>query len=100
MRSRRSPLTQVWGAGPKEGYDPGMTRFAKIAISLPAAQLERARAAVRAGRAGSVSAYVTDALERQHCDEDLEGLVAELKAAHGEPSAEDRAWAQAALRGG
>jgi Arc/MetJ-type ribon-helix-helix transcriptional regulator len=42
----------------------GMTR-SKIAVSLPAETVERARRAVASGRAPSVSAYVARALENQ-----------------------------------
>ena len=45
-------------------YDRGMTKAAKIAISLPPEQVEQARAAVARGEASSVSGYVSAALAR------------------------------------
>jgi Arc/MetJ-type ribon-helix-helix transcriptional regulator len=83
-----------------------MTKVAKITISLPRELLEEVRAAVARGEAASVSGYVSAALAatlelsqaRAHPAEDsLAELIAELTAAHGEPSAEAYAWADAAL---
>lgn len=71
---------------------------AKIAISIAPAQLAAAQAAVREGRAASVSAYVARALERQALQDTLESLIADLIVAHGKPSAKDRAWARSALK--
>lgn len=70
---------------------------AKIAISLPRAQLSLVRAAVKRGEARSVSMYVTQALERRQREDSLAALVADLIAEHGAPSAEDEAWAARAL---
>ncbi len=84
-----------------------MTNVAKITISLPQEQVEQARDAVARGEAASVSGYIsaalTDALASHEHERDQEGqdslaeLVADLIAEHGEPSAEDYAWADAAL---
>jgi Arc/MetJ-type ribon-helix-helix transcriptional regulator len=71
---------------------------AKIAITLPQAHLARARAAVRTGRAASVSGYIVRALERQAREETLEALVRDLVAEHGQPSEEDQAWARRVLK--
>lgn len=70
---------------------------AKLAISLPEAQLNLARAAVREGRAASVSAYIALALERQGRAESLDALVRDLVSEHGEPTAKDTAWARRVL---
>jgi Arc/MetJ-type ribon-helix-helix transcriptional regulator len=87
-------------------YDSGMTKVAKITVSLPEEQVARVREAVARGEAASVSGYVSaalfDALARpgpeQGKDENaLAELVAELIAEHGEPSAEAYAWADAAF---
>ncbi len=74
-----------------------MKTSGKIAVSLPTDQIEAARRAVAEGRAASVSAYVSAALERQERSESLTALVAELIADHGEPSAADYAWADEVL---
>ena len=70
---------------------------AKIAITLPPAQLERVRRAVREGRASSVSAYISRALEEQDREETLAEVLRDMTREHGEPSAEDQAWAQGVL---
>jgi Arc/MetJ-type ribon-helix-helix transcriptional regulator len=66
----------------------------KIAITLPPDQLARVRRAVRRGRAPSVSAYIAKALAQQDREESLAELLQELVARHGEPTAEERRWAQ------
>lgn len=75
----------------------GMTA-AKIAITLPPEQLARAKQAVQSGRAESVSAFIVKALVEQEQEDSLQALVDDLIAEHGEPSAEDRAWAKRVLR--
>jgi Arc/MetJ-type ribon-helix-helix transcriptional regulator len=69
----------------------------KIAVSLPDEQVAEARAAVAAGRAASVSAYVSEALGRRSADEELLALLAEDDERYGPPSAEDYARAREAL---
>ena len=44
----------------------GMTAKAKVAVSLPGELLEAVKAAVAAGHAPNVSAYVADALPCPH----------------------------------
>lgn len=87
-----------------------MTKSAKIAISLPAKQLEQVRAAVARGEADSVSGYISAALAAtmplapSEQEDPLVELVAEMEAEHGPPSPEAYAWAdevmRSALRGG
>lgn len=75
-----------------------MTRTSgKIAVSLPKDQIEAARQAVANGQAPSVSAYVSDALARVKRDASLAGLVAQLIAEDGTPTAADYAWADDVL---
>lgn len=75
-----------------------MTTTAKIAISLPAPLAERARRAVRAGRAASVSAYVAKAIEEKVMQDDLDTLLQEMLAeTGGPPTAAERRWAERAL---
>ena len=71
----------------------GMTSTAKIAVSLPKQVAEGARRAVRLGRAASVSAYVTEALQEKVKLDDLSGLLAEMLQESGGPlsNAERRA---------
>jgi Arc/MetJ-type ribon-helix-helix transcriptional regulator len=79
-------------------YDLGMTRVAKITISLPQEQVEQAREAVANGEASSVSGYISAALVAVALPPDpeedtLAALVADLIAEHGRPSPEAYAWA-------
>lgn len=79
------------------GHTPGMNTR-KIAVSLPGALVDRARNAVRKGRAPSVSAYVAAALEEKSKLEELEELMREMLAETGGPlSARERKAADAAL---
>jgi Arc/MetJ-type ribon-helix-helix transcriptional regulator len=60
----------------------------KIAVSLPDELVEAARAAVRDGRAASVSAYVADAMADKARQTSLGELLDELVRVHG-PVSED-----------
>ena len=79
-----------------EWYDPSMTR-SKIAISLPTDQLVRVHREVRAGRADSVSGYITRVLSEHERRESLRALLRDLIEQYGEPAAEDLKWAERAL---
>ena len=71
----------------------------KIAISLPAPAVERARAAVRSGRAPSVSAYIAAALEEKAKLDDLASLLEEMLAETGGPlTAAEKADAERAFQ--
>ena len=77
----------------------GMTT-AKIAVSIPEDILRGARRAVKRGRAGSMSAYVTSALAEKAKLDDLEELLDEMLEASGGPLTDaEIAVADAALRG-
>jgi len=69
----------------------------KIAITIPEEQLAKVHRAIRAGRADSVSGYITRVLEEQHRHESLRELVRDLIAQHGEPTREEVLWAERAL---
>jgi len=77
-------------------YDLGMTK-SKIAISLPRDQIARVHREVRAGRAGSVSGYISRVLAEEGRRESLRVLLQDLIEQHGEPSAKDIKWAERAL---
>ena len=74
-------------------------RREKVTISVASERLARARAAVAAGTASSVSAYVDRALaeseERLSLDAALDAMDREL----GRPSADAEAWARRVLEG-
>src|SRR5450756_2727953 len=74
-------------------YDSGMTRTAKLAISLPSEQVAAARQAVSEGRSASVSAYISQALAQREREETLADVLADLTRELGPPSAEAYAWA-------
>lgn len=84
-------------------YDNGMTKVAKITISLPPEQEEQARAAVSRGEASSVSNYISRALATLESKQDeaeqdtLAHLVADILAEDGEPGPEAYAWADRVL---
>jgi len=63
-----------------------MTRYEKIAISLPLRAAEHARRAVKQGRATSVSAYVADAIELKAKTESLGEFLQDMLALTGGPS--------------
>lgn len=70
----------------------------KIAISLPDGLAERARRAVRQGRATSVSAYVASALAEKLKLDDLSALLEEMLEETGGPlTAQERRAADRAL---
>jgi len=73
-----------------------MTR-SKIAISLPKEQLMRAHREIRAGRADSVSGYISRALAEQEKRESLQSLLRDLIEQYGEPAAKDIKWAERVL---
>jgi hypothetical protein len=62
-----------------------MTRYEKLAVSLPSRVAEGARRAVRAGRAPTLSAYVAKALEQQTTTEDLAAMLDTMLAESGGP---------------
>jgi Arc/MetJ-type ribon-helix-helix transcriptional regulator len=75
-----------------------MNTTEKIAVSLPKNLAERARRAVRQGRAASVSAYVASALEEKAKLDELSALLDEMLAESGGPlSAAERREADQAL---
>ncbi len=76
----------------------GMTRRAKIAVSLPAELVAAARRAVKSGRAPSVSAYVETALAHQVDRDEGGDWIDEWLAETGGPmTAEEEAWADEVL---
>ncbi len=77
-------------------YDRGIT-VVKIAISLPVEQVGQVRRAVAEGRAASVSACISDTLDRHHRAESMAALLADMTARGGEPSGDGQQWARDAL---
>ena len=79
----------------RERYDESMKR--KIAVSLPEELVDHAEAAVRDGRAASVSAYVSEALAARARDDDLLAVLDEMDRELGPPSKRAEAWARRVL---
>ena len=67
-------------------------------MTVPAELVSRAREAVKKGRAASVSAYITAALEERVKLDELDELLADMLAESGGPMTdEERAWADGVL---
>jgi len=58
---------------------------AKIAVSVPAEVLTRARAAVRRGRGTSLSAYVSAAIDQKLMQDELDELLEDMLNERGGP---------------
>jgi antitoxin ParD1/3/4 len=70
----------------------------RVTVTLPAAVVATARRDVDAGRARSVSAWVTEAAEWKAQQEDLGDVLADLLEQAGGPSTdEERKWARTQL---
>lgn len=73
----------------------GMTT--KITVSLPDGQVRAAERAVASGRAQSVSAYISAALDRKTGDEELLEMLDEMDESYGTPGPGADAWARQVL---
>jgi len=67
------------------GITVGMTSYQKLAVSLPSRVAERARRAVREGRAPSLSAYVAQALDEKITVDELASLLDAMLVETGGP---------------
>jgi Arc/MetJ-type ribon-helix-helix transcriptional regulator len=76
-------------------YDSGMTM--KIAVSLPDELVLQAKAAVKAGQAESVSAYVAAAMAEKSQRTSLRAVLDALDSELGAPAAAAVAWAEEQL---
>ena len=91
-----SRIRNPYGSGAAARYDSGMTR-SKIAISVPAEQLAIVHREVRAGRADSVSGYISTVLAEHSKRESVRALLRDLIEQYGKPSGSDVKWAERAL---
>ncbi|MGH8826667.1 MAG: ribbon-helix-helix domain-containing protein [Jiangellaceae bacterium] len=64
----------------------------KIAVSLPQEQVAAAKRAVAEGRAASVSAYVSQALEKYDARSEMLRILDEWDEEYGPPGPEVEAW--------
>jgi Arc/MetJ-type ribon-helix-helix transcriptional regulator len=81
---------------PYTWYQQSMT-VGKVAVAIPEPTLARARAHVEGGRAKSLSALVSEALEEKLSGERLAAVLADMDATSGIPSKKARAWAKKIL---
>lgn len=69
----------------------------KIAVSVPEELVAHMEREVKAGRAASVSAYVSEAVGRMAGDDELIRVLDQMDEEYGPPSEEVMAWAKHAL---
>ncbi len=66
----------------------------KIAVSVPDHVLRRAREQVRAGKAKTLSALVSEAVEEKVARDELSEILDKMDAAYGRPDKAAKAWAK------
>jgi hypothetical protein len=71
---------------------------AKIALTIPVDVLKLAKKEVGAGRAKSLSAYISQAVDEKLRRDELTAILDAMDADYGKPGREARAWARSALR--
>jgi len=71
---------------------------AKVAISMPSEVLRVARREVKAGRAKSLSALVSAAVDEKLRRDELASILDAMDVEHGPPSSEEAAWARRLAR--
>lgn len=69
----------------------------KVALSIPAEVLEQAKKEVAAGRAKSLSSFVSAALDEKLRRDELAAILDAMDASYGAPSKAARAWARRVL---
>jgi Arc/MetJ-type ribon-helix-helix transcriptional regulator len=69
----------------------------KIAVSIPANLVKKAKHEVKSGRAKSVSALVTDALADKLKRDELGRILEEMDVKYGPPGKEAEQWAERVL---
>ena len=70
---------------------------AKIALSMPADVLRLAKKEVAAGRAKSLSSFVTEAVDEKLRRDELTAILDAMDAEHGAPNKAARVWAKRVL---
>lgn len=71
---------------------------AKVALSMPADVLRLARKQVAAGRAKSLSAFVSEAVDEKLRRDELLAILDAMDVEHGVPSKGATSWAKRVLR--
>jgi Arc/MetJ-type ribon-helix-helix transcriptional regulator len=70
----------------------------KVAVSIPAPVLAQAKKEVAAGRAKSLSAFVSDAIDEKLHRDDLAAILDAMDAERGPPNRAAKAWAKSVLK--
>ena len=70
---------------------------AKVALTIPADVLRLAKKRVKAGRAKSLSAFVSEAVDEKLQRDELTRILDDMDARHGPPGKAARTWAKQAL---
>lgn len=71
----------------------------KVALTISSEALQQAKKEVAAGRAKSLSGFVSEAVEEKIRRDELSRLLDAMDAEHGRPSKAARAWAKKVLAG-
>ena len=66
----------------------------KGALSISSTAIERAKKEVRSGRAKSLSAFVSEAVDEKLRRDELSDVLDAMDAEHGRPNKAARAWAK------
>ncbi len=71
---------------------------AKVALSMPADVLRLAKQEVAAGRAKSLSSFVSEAVDEKLRRDELSAILDAMDAEHGTPTKVATAWARRILK--
>jgi hypothetical protein len=71
---------------------------AKVALSMPADVLRLAKQEVAAGRAKSLSSFVSEAVDEKLRRDELSAILDAMDAEHGKPTKAATAWAKRILK--
>jgi hypothetical protein len=71
---------------------------AKVALSMPADVLRLAKQEVAAGRAKSLSSFVSEAVDEKLRRDELSAILDAMDAEHGKPTKAATAWARRILK--
>jgi hypothetical protein len=70
----------------------------KVALTIPSDVLRLAQKEVKSGRAKSLSAFVSAALDEKVRRDELASILDAMDAAHGKPNQAAQSWAKRVLR--
>jgi|HubBroStandDraft_2_1064218.scaffolds.fasta_scaffold411587_2 hypothetical protein len=71
---------------------------AKVALSMPAEVLRLAKKEVAAGRAKSLSSFISEAVDEKLRREELSAILDAMEKEHGKPTKAATAWAKRVLK--